>query len=216
MGTSIVVAVGMLLMSGCGQQSGTGATSGGVSGGASGDAGDNSGGMNAVTKLSDVTGNYTDADHPNRPAAMLKDTIVTLQILDHSIRMSAGCNTLAGDVRVEDSQLVVDGVGLAMTEMACDTKLMDQDAWLAKAMTQRPTIERSGPYLALNWGDGGWLGFTRSDWQVLPGGTADPDKPVSNSATTEPGPKDPSPAAPTPSSVAPAEPGASTSPTSSP
>ena len=198
------MAVAMLVMSGCGQQSSSDA----ASGGASGDAGDNSGGMIAVTKLSDVTGNYTDADHANRPAAILTDTVITLQILDHSIRMSAGCNTLAGEVRVEDSKLVVDGVGLAMTEMGCDKKLMDQDAWLAKAMTQRPTIQRSGPYLALDWGHEGWLGFTRSDWQVLPGGTADPDKPVSNSATTEPGPKDPSPTAPTPSSVAPAEPGA--------
>ena len=61
--------------------------------------------------------------------------------------LHAGCNPMEGDFALEDGVVVVDEV--AMTDMGCDTALMDQDNWLAAFVTSGPALELAGDTLTL-------------------------------------------------------------------
>ncbi len=145
--------------------------------------GDNKGGMISVATLTDIAGVYeANAAQPEPPKPLVAGSTIRLTILDSTIRLEAGCNTMSGPARVEDSHLVLGE--LATTEMGCAQALLDQDAWLAGWLATRPRLDRSGPYLAIVQGDE-WLAFTRSERQVLPDTTpTDPDSPVSSVASS--------------------------------
>lgn len=64
---------------------------------------------------------------------------ISVTFTDTGVTATGGCNTMSGDATVVDGELVVTD-GLAMTEMACDAQLMDQDTWLAEMLTPKPTL----------------------------------------------------------------------------
>ena len=74
--------------------------------------------------------------------------------------MHGGCNSMDGNFALEDGVMVVGEV--AMTDMGCDTALMDQDAWLAAFVIAGPTLELSGDTLTLT-GDTATLIFLNEE-----------------------------------------------------
>lgn len=82
---------------------------------------------------------------------------------------SAGCNQLSGMWSLDGDVLVVPE-NMAMTEMACEPALMDQDSWLADFLTSRPTAALDSDTLTLTGGD---VTLTLLDREV-----ADPDRPL--------------------------------------
>lgn len=83
------------------------------------------------------------------------------------IGAQAGCNTMSGPTAIVDGRLALGG--LAMTEMACEIALMDQDAWLA-AFLDGAAIGLAGDTLTLAK-DG--ITLTLVDREL-----ADPDRPL--------------------------------------
>lgn len=147
---------------------------------ACGDGGETKNGTVPVKTLSQIVGSYTAVNTAQSPKALVKGSVLTMQIKPDSIIVQAGCNTMSGPASADDSHLVAGG--LAITEMACAPELMAQDMWLAAHLANRPRIDWSGPYVSLVWDDG-WLGFDKS-LAPEPGMTGDPDTAVSSSPTS--------------------------------
>ncbi|HUG04992.1 MAG TPA: META domain-containing protein [Candidatus Limnocylindria bacterium] len=84
------------------------------------------------------------------------------------IAVHAGCNHLGGEARVQDGRLVAED--MAMTAMACDGGRSEQDAWLARFLTGRPTIRLSGTELV--------LANSTTEIRLLDRTVADPDRPL--------------------------------------
>lgn len=64
---------------------------------------------------------------------------------------SAGCNTLAGSFDVDDGDLAAGP--FAMTQMACDQPLMEQDTWLSEFLASTPGVSLVGSTLTLTGDD---------------------------------------------------------------
>lgn len=126
---------------------------------ACGDGFDAKNGTVPVKTLSQIVGSYTAVNTAQSPKALVKGSVLTMQVKADSIIVRAGCNTMSGPASATDSHLVADA--LAMTEMGCAPELMAQDAWLADYLAKSPRIDWSGPYVSLVWEDG-WLGFDKS------------------------------------------------------
>jgi heat shock protein HslJ len=61
--------------------------------------------------------------------------------------MYADCNSMDGDMTLEDGVMTVDEV--AGTDLGCATEFMDQDTWLTAFVMASPTLELSGDTLTL-------------------------------------------------------------------
>jgi heat shock protein HslJ len=105
-------------------------------------------------------------DGADRP--LVAGTRIRLSFTDGRIGLSAGCNIIGGNYRVDGATLVVDAAG--MTEMGCDDARHAQDDWIATFFSSRPTLRLTGNELALER-DG--LVITLLDRTV-----ADPDIPL--------------------------------------
>lgn len=115
-------------------------------GGSSDDGPGASGGAGVLDRLAGRTFlSLPGGDGPG--PALVPGSAVRLDFRDGSIGASAGCNSMGGDVSADGDRLVV-GV-LSMTEMACDTPLMEQDEWLAQFLSSGPTAQLSGATLTL-------------------------------------------------------------------
>jgi heat shock protein HslJ len=99
--------------------------------------------------------------------ALVPGSEVRISFADGQIGASGGCNSMGGPYTIDGDHLVVRQ--LAMTEMACEPRLMDQDAWLA-SLLDGATIRLDGDTLTLS-NDGAAL--TLVDREV-----ADPDRPL--------------------------------------
>ena len=66
---------------------------------------------------------------------------IRLTFAGANLGANAGCNQLRGTWSLEGDVLVVPE-NMAMTQMACEPALMDQDSWLAEFLTSRPTVAR--------------------------------------------------------------------------
>ena len=84
------------------------------------------------------------------------------------ITATAGCNTLGGDVRIDDDKLVVND--LSSTDIGCDDPRHDQDTWLAGLLSAHPAYTLTGDYLTLRAGP---ITVALLDSRV-----ADPDRPI--------------------------------------
>ncbi len=62
----------------------------------------------------------------------------------------AGCNQLSGSTSWDSDSLTVAGLG--GTEMGCDPKRMDQDAWLSDLLLATPTVQVDGDTMTLTAG----------------------------------------------------------------
>ena len=98
---------------------------------------------------------------------LVPGSMVRLAFADGQIGASGGCNSMGGPYAIDGDRLVVQQ--LAMTEMACEPRLMDQDAWLANLL-DGAAIRLDGDTLTLSK-DG--VALTLVDREV-----ADPDRPL--------------------------------------
>lgn len=89
----------------------------------------------------------------DKPSPLVKGSQLRLTFDDGSIGASAGCNSMGGDASWDNGVLVVDGQGLAMTEMACDEPLMQQDTWFADFLTSEPRLLQDDASLTLTSDD---------------------------------------------------------------
>ena len=85
-----------------------------------------------------------------------------------AISVSAGCNTMGGDARIDGGRLRVTQLG--MTDMACDPARMTQDDWLAKVLSDGPSIALGNDQLVLTRGT--------TEIRLLDREVADPDRPL--------------------------------------
>jgi heat shock protein HslJ len=99
--------------------------------------------------------------------ALVPGSLVRISFADGQVGASGGCNSMGGPYAIDGDHLVVRQ--LAMTEMACEPRLMGQDAWLA-SLLDGATIRLDGDTLTLS-NDGAAL--TLVDREV-----ADPDRPL--------------------------------------
>lgn len=105
---------------------------------------------------------------------IVEGSTISLTFADGLISANAGCNSMSGGYTVADG--VLDVETMAMTEMACEPALMDQDAALAEFLGSKPAIVVTGDTLTL--GDE-TRGMTLLDREV-----ADPDRPLAGTAWT--------------------------------
>lgn len=105
------------------------------------------------------------------PAA--NGSTITVTFENGRISVNAGCNTMSAGVTVEDDVLVLDGA-MASTQMACDTELMNQDAWLSQFLSSKPEVTVDGSTMTLTSGESE---LTLTDRKV-----AQPDLPLEGTA----------------------------------
>ena len=79
---------------------------------------------------------------------LVEGSTVTLAFDTDRLSASAGCNTMNGGYTIDDDTLEVSA--LAMTMMACQDELMEQDTWLSEFLTGGPTIGLDGETLTLS------------------------------------------------------------------
>lgn len=123
---------------------------------------DTANGSVPVGSLDDLTGTWAVVNTRGAPAALVAP--VELAVADGRLSVRTGCNSGGGAASVEDSRLVLEGAGLAVTEMACDAPRDAQERWVLEMLAARPRLDRSGPYLYVHWGSGDahWLGLELS------------------------------------------------------
>jgi heat shock protein HslJ len=85
-----------------------------------------------------------------------------------NISVNAGCNTMFSAYAITDGTLSAET--MAMTEMACEPALMDQDTFLAAFLTSAPAVALTGDELTLTSGDASISFLDRK--------VADPDLPL--------------------------------------
>jgi heat shock protein HslJ len=73
---------------------------------------------------------------------------ITMNFLDDSVSVNAGCNTMNGGFEIADGAFVADQ--FAMTMMACDDPLMAQDTWLSEFLSSSPSISLDGSTLSFS------------------------------------------------------------------
>lgn len=82
---------------------------------------------------------------------LVEGSEITMNFLDDSVSVNAGCNTMNGGFEIADGAFVADQ--FAMTMMACDGPLMDQDTWLAEFLASSPSISLDGSTLSFSGGE---------------------------------------------------------------
>ncbi|HET7762754.1 MAG TPA: META domain-containing protein [Phycicoccus sp.] len=119
--------------------------------------GDTANGSVPVGSLAEVAGTWTAVNATGAPAELVAP--VQVVVADGGLFVTTGCNTGRGPAHVEESRLVIDV--LATTKRACPSPLDEQERWVLEMLGSRPRLERSGPMVALHWGEGEryWLGF---------------------------------------------------------
>ena len=73
---------------------------------------------------------------------------ITMNFLDDAVSVSAGCNTLNGGYEITDATFVAGQ--FAMTMMACEDALMNQDTWLSEFLASSPAISLDGSTLSFS------------------------------------------------------------------
>lgn len=80
--------------------------------------------------------------------SLVEGSTITLTFEDEQVSANAGCNTLTGAATWENDELLVEGP-MAMTMMACEPDLMEQDEWLSTFLTSQPAVSVDGTNLTL-------------------------------------------------------------------
>lgn len=105
---------------------------------------------------------------------IVEGSTVTLTFEDGRIGANAGCNSMSGGYTLTDGVLTVEP--MAMTEMACEPALMEQDATIADLLTSSPTISLEGDTLT--------IGDETRTMTLLDREVADPDRPLAGTEWT--------------------------------
>jgi len=82
---------------------------------------------------------------------LVEGTTINLMFEADLIAVRAGCNGMSGGFTFDEDALVVQQ--MAMTMMACDQPLMDQDTWVQEFLTSLPKIALDGETLTLTGTD---------------------------------------------------------------
>ena len=82
---------------------------------------------------------------------LVPDSAITISFQDGSLSINAGCNTMFGGYSVDGD--VISAPTLAMTQMACDEALMQQDTWISALMSSDPTFALDGDTLTITGSD---------------------------------------------------------------
>lgn len=82
-----------------------------------------------------------------KPKQLVKGTTIHLTFSPNRITASAGCNQLSGTATWQDGTLHVPF--LAMTQIGCPKPLVQQDAWLSRFLSSKPTWKHSDATLTL-------------------------------------------------------------------
>ena len=143
-----IAALGLLLLVGCGSRAA-------------------SGGLNDLRGRTFLSTAVTENGHAK---PLVPGTRIRLNFDDEGRRVgaNAGCNHMGGEARVENGRLVAGD--LAMTAMGCDGGRSEQDAWLAKFLSDKPTIRANGAELV--------LANNTTEIRLLDRTVADPDRPL--------------------------------------
>jgi heat shock protein HslJ len=127
-------------------------------------------GSDAEERLQGRTYLSTEITDDGAPRELVDGTRLSLQFTgDGRLLANAGCNSMSGEVSLEDSRLDVGG-GLATTEMGCDPARHEQDEWLAKLLDTSPEWRVDGDQLILTSGE--------SRIVLLDRLVAEPDRPL--------------------------------------
>ena len=100
---------------------------------------------------------------------LVPESIIRISFEDGSLSVNAGCNTMFGAYTVDGD--VLRAPTLAMTQMACDTALMEQDAWISTLISGDPTVALDDDTLTITGPDAQVV--TMLDTEV-----AEPDQPL--------------------------------------
>jgi heat shock protein HslJ len=82
---------------------------------------------------------------------LVPDSTITISFQDGSVSVNAGCNTMFGGYTVTGD--VLSTPTMAMTQMACDPALMEQDTWISALMSSDPTFTLDGDTLTITGSD---------------------------------------------------------------
>ncbi len=82
---------------------------------------------------------------------LVEGSSITMSFLDDAVSVNAGCNTMNGGFEIVDATFTADQ--FAMTMMACQEPLMDQDTWLAEFLASSPEIALDGATLTFTGDD---------------------------------------------------------------
>ncbi|WP_112243031.1 META domain-containing protein [Kribbella monticola] len=128
MSAAVVVAGLVVVLSGCGDESGAGSS------------------LQGKSYLS------TAVTENGKPKQLAPKTRIQLQFLpDGRLSANAGCNSMGAEkVSMSGGKLGVKD--LAITDMGCDTPRAAQDNWLAKLLTSSPTWKLTGDKLEISSG----------------------------------------------------------------
>lgn len=120
-----------------------------ASGSPAGDGGDDGGGGDVPTaaELDNRAFESTSVEGHE----LVDGTTISLLFEANLIAVRAGCNGMSGGFTFDEDALVVEQ--LAMTMMACDQPLMDQDAWVNEFLMGLPTVSLDGDTLTLTGTD---------------------------------------------------------------
>lgn len=99
---------------------------------------------------------------------LVAGTQLRVDFREDEVSVTAGCNSLFGNLRIEGDRLFVEDMG--GTEMGCDPERHDQDVWITELLGSGPSFELDGDRLRLTAGD---VVVTLLDREV-----ADPDRPL--------------------------------------
>jgi heat shock protein HslJ len=126
-----------------------------------------SGGMNDLRGRTFLSTGVTENGQPKQ---LVAGTRIRLSFGEEGrqIGVNAGCNHMGGEARVENGRLVAGE--MAMTAMGCDGGRNEQDDWLAKFITGKPSITSSGSELV--------LANNTTEIRLLDRTFADPDRPL--------------------------------------
>ena len=98
---------------------------------------------------------------------LVPDSVITLSFEAGSLSINAGCNTMFGGYTVTGD--VLSAPTLAMTQMACDQALMDQDTWISALISSDPTFTLEGDTLTITGADAQVITFVAVADQPLEG-----------------------------------------------
>jgi heat shock protein HslJ len=98
-----------------------------------------------------------------KPYQLAENSRVRLQFTgDDRLIADAGCNSMQGSVRVSDGRLEVSD--LASTGMACERPIMEQDQWLSRLLSAKPSWKLDGDTLTVASSD---IAMTLKDRKVV-------------------------------------------------
>jgi heat shock protein HslJ len=84
--------------------------------------------------------------------SLVDGSTITMSFDANSVGATAGCNHMSGNASWDGGTLDLTS-GLAMTEMGCQSSLMQQDKWLADFLQSSPELSVAGNALTLTNSD---------------------------------------------------------------